>query len=100
MQPLVSYNFFNLVFSSLFLRELIFFSLGQLAEALLSLANLTTDEGAREALYMRAEAEGDDMVAHELGGSIRLTRTRLHAHAHARTPRSRSRNTDVRMDES
>jgi hypothetical protein len=81
-----------------FLPSNSFFSLGQLAEALLSLANLTTDEGASEALYVRAEAEGDDMVARELGGPIRPTRMRVHAHA--RTPRSRSRTTDVRMDES
>jgi hypothetical protein len=97
MQPLVSTIFFFLVLHpSLYSNSS--FSLGQLAEALLSLANLTTDEGAREALYMRAQAEGNDMVARELGGPIRQTRTR--AHAHARTPRSRSRTTDVRMDES
>jgi hypothetical protein len=100
MQPLVSEHtiFFLTCFTSLSLLELIFFSLGQLAEALLSLANLTTDEDAREALYMRAQAEGGYMVARELGGTIRPTRTRVHAHA--RTPRSRSRTMDVRMDES
>ncbi len=81
-----------------FLSESLIFPLGQLAEALLSLANLTADEEAREALYLRAQAEGDDMVARALGGPIRPTRTRTRAHV--RTPRSRSRIVDVRMDES
>jgi hypothetical protein len=101
MQRLVS-----IFFSRSSLLELIVFFFGsrveQLAEALLSLANLTTDEEAREALYMRAQAEGDDMIARELGGGSisRPTRKRRElAHAHARTPRSRSR-TSVRMDES
>ncbi|KAF8470284.1 hypothetical protein DFH94DRAFT_637821 [Russula ochroleuca] len=58
------------------------------AEALLSLANLTADEEAREALYARAQVEGDDAVAREL--SPRPTRT----------PRLRPRTIDVRMDES
>jgi hypothetical protein len=62
--------------------------LGQFAEALLSLANLTADEGAREALYARAQVEGDDAIARELGPRP------------TRTPRSRPRTIDVRMDES
>jgi hypothetical protein len=57
----------------------------QLAEALLSLANLTADEGAREALYARAQAEGGEAVARELA---------------FKPSRSRSRTLDVRMDES
>ncbi|KAH9043993.1 hypothetical protein EDB84DRAFT_1266382 [Lactarius hengduanensis] len=40
-----------------------------LAEALLSLANLTADEDAREALYARAKAEGGEAVARDLGPS-------------------------------
>ncbi|KAI9510549.1 hypothetical protein F5148DRAFT_976587 [Russula earlei] len=55
----------------------------QLAEALLSLANLTADQGAREALYARAQAEGGEAVARQLG-----------------LRRVRSRSADVRMDES
>ena len=61
MQPLVSpppHLSFTLVFS-LFAR--------QLAEALLSLANLTSDEDAREALYARAQVEGGEAVRRELG---------------------------------
>lgn len=46
-----------------------FFFLVQLAEALLSLANLTADEDAREALYSRAKAEGGEAVARDLGPS-------------------------------
>ncbi|KAI0258658.1 hypothetical protein BC834DRAFT_835112 [Gloeopeniophorella convolvens] len=54
-----------------------------LAEALLSLANLTADEDAREALYTRAQAEGGEAVTRELG------------------PRPTAAPTeDVRMDES
>jgi len=56
-----------------------------LAEALLSLANLTTDENAREALYARAQAEAGEAVALSLGSRHR---------------RFRSQSTDVRMDES
>ncbi|KAI0285639.1 hypothetical protein BC826DRAFT_1109210 [Russula brevipes] len=56
-----------------------------LAEALLSLANLMADEGAREALYARAQAEGGEAVARELA---------------FKPSRSRSRTLDVRMDES
>ncbi|KAI9440878.1 hypothetical protein H4582DRAFT_1811523, partial [Lactarius indigo] len=54
-----------------------------LAEALLSLANLTASEDAREALYARAKAEGGEAVARDLGPSP------------TRTPTA-----DVRMDES
>jgi len=46
-----------------------------LAEALLTLANLTADENAREALYARAQAEGGDAVARELGPRITRSRT-------------------------
>ena len=95
MQPLVSNTFLFCFVCFVSVVYLFDFLLGQLVEAHLSLANLTTDEDAREALYMRAQA---DMV--ELGGTIRQTRTRAHAHAHTRTPRSRSRIVDVRMDES
>lgn len=38
----------------------------QLAEALLTLANLTVDENAREELYARAQTEGGDTLALEL----------------------------------
>ena len=62
--------------------------LGQFTAALLSLANLTADEEAREALYVRAQVEGDDAAAREF--NTKLTRT----------PRSRPRNVDVQMDES
>ncbi|KAH9986683.1 hypothetical protein BJV74DRAFT_844344 [Russula compacta] len=58
-----------------------------LSEALLSLANLTTDEDAREALYARTQTEGGEGVKRELGP----------------TPMRRSRSMiamDVRMDES
>ena len=82
MQPWVSKFFFALAHS----RLCIF--LGQFTEALLSMANLTADEEAREALYVRAQVEGDDAVAREF--SPRVTRT----------PRSRPRNVDIRMDES
>jgi hypothetical protein len=54
-----------------------------LAEALLSLANLTADEDAREALYARAKAEGGEAVARDLGPSP-----------------TRIPNADVLMDES
>ena len=64
MQPLVS-SFFTPIFLMLF--SWIF--LVQLAEALLSLANLTADEDAREALYSRAKAEGGEAVARDLGPS-------------------------------
>jgi len=47
---------------------------GQLAEALLALAGLTADEGAREALYARAQVEGGDVTMQKL--SPRLTRSR------------------------
>lgn len=39
-------------------------------------------------MYARAQVEGDDVVARELGPKA------------TRTPRSRPRNVDVRMDES
>ncbi len=78
MQPLV--NRFPRCLSSVFLIR---FLVGQLAEALLSLANLTADEDAREALYARAKAEGGEAVARDLGPSP------------TRTPTA-----DVRMDES
>jgi hypothetical protein len=54
-----------------------------LAEALLSLANLTADEDAREALYARAKAEGGEAVARDLGPSP-----------------TRAPTADVQMDES
>lgn len=66
MQPLVS-SFFTPIFFKCFSHG--FFFLVQLAEALLSLANLTADEDAREALYSRAKAEGGEAVARDLGPS-------------------------------
>ncbi|KAH9958834.1 hypothetical protein BC827DRAFT_541589 [Russula dissimulans] len=56
-----------------------------LAEALLSLANLTTDQNAREASYARAQAEAGEAVALSPGSRHR---------------RFRSQGMDVRMDES
>lgn len=56
-----------------------------LTEALLTLAGLTADECAREALYARAQVEGGDVVMQKLGP--RLTR-------------SRTMSMVVRMDES
>jgi hypothetical protein len=64
-----------------------FFFLFQLAEALITLANLTADEDTREALYARAQAEGGDAVARDLGP--RMTRSR-----------AATATVDVRMDES
>jgi hypothetical protein len=46
----------------------------KLAEALITLANLTADEDTREALYARAQIEGGDAVARELGP--RMARSR------------------------
>ena len=80
MQPLVS-SFSTLFFKCLFF--LMGFFLAQLAEALLSLANLTADEDAREALYARAKTEGGETVARDLGPSP-----------------TRIPNSDVLMDES
>jgi hypothetical protein len=47
----------------------------KLAEALVTLANLTADEDTREVLYARAQIEGGDAVARELG-PIRMARSR------------------------
>jgi hypothetical protein len=80
MQPLVSSYIFPLSFL-FFSSDLSFFE--QLAEALLSLANLTADEDAREALYARAKAEGGEAVARDLGPSP-----------------TRAPTADVQMDES
>jgi hypothetical protein len=68
---------------SIFLFFSFYFLCEQLAEALLSLANLTADEDAREALYARAKAEGGEAVARDLGPSP-----------------TRIPNADVLMDES
>ncbi|KAI0249667.1 hypothetical protein BJV78DRAFT_1129183 [Lactifluus subvellereus] len=57
-----------------------------LAEALLSLANLTADVDAREALYARAQVEGGEAVRRELGPSPTSSGHTLTA--------------DIRMDES
>ena len=67
MQPLVS-RFIPPIFVFLFFFSSNFFR-WQLAEALLSLANLTADEDARESLYVRAKAEGGEAVARDLGPS-------------------------------
>ena len=82
MQPLVS-SFFTPFFFNVFFFSWGVFFLAQLAEALLSLANLTADEDAREALYARAKTEGGETVARDLGPSP-----------------TRNPNSDVLMDES
>jgi hypothetical protein len=62
MQPLVSISFpFTLTFLTGVLQ-----CPRQLAEALLSLANLTAEEDTREALYARAQVEGGETVRREL----------------------------------
>ncbi len=58
------------------------------------------DENAREALYVRVQTEGDDMVARELGDPTRPTHARMRALVQKQTLCSRSRTMDVRMDES